>query len=220
MTASTRDPAVRAWRPTQPHKHKAPCPSHRTSMSLDSLDCGSFSGEFQTRCWQACRRESGRGANWDAYEAGARGGRAATPGQETRVWGAAHMGLVFARRRTRVPLSSCGQASPRASGGSAGTSVPPERIGPGEPAPDTTRVKTPPAQGWRSLPSAPLLPIQRRIRSGLFSPRARAGRSCQQMMTARSRAQRANVSHTLTSVHNVCVQKGNPGLHLTPGMFS
>jgi len=46
----------------------------------------------------------------------------------------------------------------------------------------------------RSLSPSPLLPIQRRIRSGLFLRRARAGRSCPQMMTARTFAHRAKVS--------------------------
>ena len=83
-------------------------------------------------------------------------------------------------------------------------------------APNPLRLK-----GGGLCPSAPLLHIQRRIRSGLFSRRARAGRSCPPMMRARSFAHRAKVSvHTLTSARNVCVQRGSPGLHPTQGMFS
>ena len=56
-------------------------------------------------------------------------------------------------------------------------------------APKPLRLK-----GGGLCPSAPLLPIHRRIRSGLFSLRAHAGCSCSPMMTARTCAQRANVS--------------------------
>jgi hypothetical protein len=206
LTASPQDPAVRAWHPgpiplqthTQAHTGpvaplvSAPLP-HACDEAKKQQRRKKPKEIFQNTLLEACGSPAGEASGMPTtrgLEEGAqrhRGKRRGPGGLLTL----ALFSLVVAPACLCLPVDRLHRAPSAALQGRAcrKSGSAPESQLLSQLAPKPLRLK-----GGGLCPSAPLLPIHRRIRSGLFSLRAHAGCSCSPMMTARTCAQRANVS--------------------------